>query len=84
MEIDNSTLTERVQNVLAEAIQVPRDLITPDLAFGDLPQWDSMGHMEVMMLLEQEFGIEINADTIAALVSVPEICKYLEDNRDRQ
>jgi acyl carrier protein len=72
-------LNEQVQAVLAEAIQVPSDQVTPDLAFGDLPQWDSMGHMEVMMRLEEQFGIEINADTIAELVSIPEICAYLKE-----
>jgi acyl carrier protein len=74
------TLTEQIQTLLAEAIQVPIEEIAPDLAFGDLPQWDSMGHMEVMLRLEEKFGVEINADTIAALVSIPEICKHLESN----
>ena len=74
------TLIEQVQNILAEAIQVPLEEITPDLAFGDLPQWDSMGHMEVMLRLEEKFGVEITADTIAALTSIPEICKHLEQN----
>ena len=72
------TLIEQIQNILAEAIQVPLEEITPDLAFGDLPQWDSMGHMEVMLRLEEKFGVEITADTIAALTSIPEICKHLE------
>ncbi len=71
-------LTERLKLMLASAIQVPPDLVTPDLAFGDLPQWDSLGHMEVMMRLEEEFGVAINADTIAELISLPEICKYVE------
>lgn len=74
------TLIEQIQTLLAEAIQVPIEEITPDLAFGDLPQWDSMGHMEVMLRLEEKFGVEINADTIAALISIPEICKHLESN----
>ena len=74
-------LNEQVQTVLAEAIQVPFDQVTSDLAFGDLPQWDSMGHMEVMMRLEEQFGVEINADTIATLVSIPEICAYLKEGR---
>lgn len=69
---------EQVQAALAEALQIPIEEITPELALGDLPQWDSMGHMEVMMILEQKFGIEINADTIAALTSVPAICDYIE------
>ena len=70
-------LTEKVQTVLVEALQVSPDLVTPDLAFGDLPQWDSMGHMEVMMYLEQYFGIEINNDTIANLTSVAAIRQYI-------
>ena len=74
----NLALTPRIQTVLAEALQVPAELVTPELAMGDLPQWDSMGHMEVMMLLEERYGVEVNADTIGALTSIPEICRYLD------
>jgi acyl carrier protein len=73
----NSTLEGRIQSILADALQITPNLITPDLAFGDLPQWDSMGHMEVMMRLEEHFGIEITADTIAQLTSIPAIRQYL-------
>ena len=78
----NSSFTEQVQALLVDALQTPADLITPDLAFGDLPQWDSLGHMEIMMRLEESFGVEVNADTIAELISIPEICAYLEANND--
>ena len=78
MQPTTSAITSQVQTLLAEAIQVPVELVTPELAFGDLPQWDSLGHMEVMMRLEEQFGVAIDADTIAALISVPEICAYLE------
>ena len=72
--------TEKIQAVLVEALQIPPELVTPELAFGDLPQWDSMGHMEVMMYLEQHFGVEINNDTIANLTSVAAIQQYLSNN----
>jgi acyl carrier protein len=77
---ETSNLSQRVQSLLAEAIQVPGEMVTPDLSFGDLPQWDSLGHMEVMLRLEEEFGVAIDADTIAQLISIPEICRFLEDN----
>ena len=73
-------ITERVQVLVADAIQAPVEMVTPDLAFGDLPQWDSLGHMEVMLRLEEQFGLAIDADLIAQLISIPEICKYLEEN----
>ena len=72
--------TGRVQAIVADAIQVPVEMVTPDLAFGDLPQWDSLGHMEVMLRLEEQFGLTIDADLIAQLINIPEICKYLEEN----
>jgi acyl carrier protein len=76
---ETSILSQRVQTLLAEAIQVPGEMVTADLSFGDLPQWDSLGHMEVMLRLEDEFGVAIDADTIAQLISIPEICRFLED-----
>jgi citrate synthase len=75
-----ATLVEEIQGVLADALQIPEDQVSPDLAFGDLPQWDSMGHMEVMMSLETRFGIEINAETIAALTSIAAIRDYIQEN----
>lgn len=77
-------LTARVQAVLAEALQVPTDQVPQDLSFGDLPQWDSMGHMEVMMRLEEHFGVEVNADTIAGLTSLPAITAYLRNGEGRE
>ena len=71
---------ERVQVLLAEAFQLPVDAVPVDLAFGGLSQWDSMGHMEVMLRLEQEYGIEINTETIGALTDIPSICTYLKEH----
>ena len=81
MSVDQSTtLSIRVQKLLAEALQVSNEQVNADLAFGDLPQWDSMGHMEVMLSLEEQFGIEIDADIIATLTSLPAISNYLKEN----
>jgi acyl carrier protein len=76
----NHNLSTQVQDLLMKSLRVPADQITPELAFGDLPQWDSMGHMEVMMALEAQYGIEINAETIGALTSIPAICSYIQEN----
>ncbi|HWQ84623.1 MAG TPA: acyl carrier protein [Anaerolineales bacterium] len=82
MEISNPSLAENVRSLLADAFQVSLEEITSDLAFGDLPQWDSMGHMDLMLRLEEAYGIEINAESIAGLVSLPAILEKLE-NKDQ-
>jgi len=78
---ENSPLIEQIQHVLAAALRLSEDAVSPALEFGDVPQWDSLGHMEVMMELEQNFGIEINADTIATLISIPAIHDYIIMNK---
>ena len=77
MEVTNTEVFDKIRTVLARALKVEAAEISLDTAFGDLPQWDSMGHMEVMILLEENFGVEINADTISELVSVQAIYEYV-------
>ena len=72
-DASNHLLVKNLQALMADAFQVSLDDITHDLAFGDLPQWDSMGHMELMMRLEETYGIDVNADTIAEMVTLPAI-----------
>ena len=79
MESEQKNINEQVKALLGEALQIEPDHVTPDLTFGDIPQWDSMGHMEVMMRLEEYFGVEINPDTIATLISLPLICEYINE-----
>ncbi len=77
---NNQDIYERVQIIVAEALQSPQEMITTDLAFGDIPQWDSLGHMEIILRLEDEFGLAIDTDLIAQLVSIPAICEFIEEN----
>ena len=73
----NNRYLENLRALMADALQVPLDEITPGLAFGDLPQWDSMGHMELMLRLEEAYGIEVSAESISELVSLPAILEKL-------
>lgn len=67
-----------VQGLMAELFEVEISAISPETQFGDLPKWDSMGHMDLMIALETKFGIEINADSIRDLVSMAAILSSIE------
>ena len=71
----------RVQALVAEALQISPESITTTLAFGDIAEWDSMGHMQIMMALETLFGLDIDADSILAMTNVQAICAHLEQAR---
>jgi acyl carrier protein len=67
----------QLKEFLANQFQVDKESISDDLSFGDLPQWDSLGHMSLMAAIENQFGVEVNADAIADLVNYKAILDFL-------
>jgi acyl carrier protein len=70
---------EEVKGVLAEALKLPVERVTDSLSFGDVSEWDSLGHMNLLMALEERYGIPLDEDLIARLVSLEAICAFLEE-----
>lgn len=74
-------LRARVKAVLAREWGVAVSAIPDDAALNDYAPWDSLGHISVMMALEAEFGLELSAETVQALLSLPKIVAHLEARR---
>lgn len=68
-----------MENLLSEVLQIPASKITEDLAMKDVDAWDSLKHMELIVSLEQSFGIELSFDDIVAMQSVGEIKRVLRE-----
>lgn len=69
---------ETLRSVFTDVFKVSPGEITAETQFGELPAWDSMGHMDLMVALETAYGVEINAETISALISVPAILEHIQ------
>lgn len=82
MQNINTDLLDKIRTVIAEVLQVSIDEITPDITFGDIPQWDSLGHMEILLALEESFAIAVTAETISDLVSLPLIVEHIATSQN--
>ncbi|MBS0446986.1 MAG: acyl carrier protein [Proteobacteria bacterium] len=72
------SLFERVQETVAATLKVPPEKITRELRDEDLAAWDSLGHVNLVMALEQTFGVYIEVEDFANLNSIPGIMGFLE------
>ncbi|MEX1248199.1 MAG: acyl carrier protein [Anaerolineales bacterium] len=77
-ETTQPALFEDLRSLLAETFKMDPAEIGPEAQLGELPQWDSMGHMDLMVGLETRFGVEINAENISQLTSVPAILAHIK------
>ena len=72
------TSFEQLQTVMAAILQVPADQITPELDREGLDAWDSVQHLNLMLAIEDEFGVSMDVEALQSLTSVPKILEYLE------
>ncbi len=72
-------MDEKIEGLLAEILQIPETTITNDLAMKDVDAWDSLKHMELIVSLEETFGVNLNFDEIVRMQSVREIKRVLNE-----
>lgn len=71
-------LLPRIKSILANEWKQPAEEVPDDAALNKYPAWDSLGHIRVMLALQNELGIELTADSVQSLSSIPRIIEYIE------
>ncbi len=70
---------EKVKSIIAEQLGVKKEEIKPESSFIDDLGADSLDTVELVMALEEEFGIEIPDEDAEKMTSVGEAIKYIEE-----
>jgi acyl carrier protein len=58
------TNLEKYKNCFAEAFALADDADIESLKYQAIPEWDSVGHMALMALLEEKFEVLMDTDDI--------------------
>ena len=72
-------VVEKVKSIIAEQLGVKPEEIKPESSFVDDLGADSLDTVELVMALEEEFGIEIPDEDAEKMGTVGEAIKYIED-----
>lgn len=74
-------LKEKVIQLISEKTQIDSSSITESSNFIEDLNLDSLDMVELMMNLEDNFGIEIPEDETENLKTIGDVVKYLEANK---
>ena len=74
------TVDERVKKIIGEQLGVEEDEVTPDASFVEDLGADSLDTVELVMALEEEFGIEIPDEDAEKITRVKEAVEYIESH----
>ena len=73
---------EKLQEIIAEVMNVETDDITLDTSFVEDLGADSLDVADIVMSIEEEFDVEVPDDQLQNIKLVGDIVKYIEENAE--
>jgi acyl carrier protein len=71
-------LEEKVREIIIEQLDITEEECVPDAAFIDDLGADSLDIVELIMAMEDHFGLEISDDDLAQIRTVRDITDYIK------
>jgi acyl carrier protein len=71
----------QIKGIIAEQLDVPEDDVSPEKSFTDDLGADSLAIVELVLALEEEFGIKIPDDQVDNIKTVGDAVSYIKNNK---
>jgi len=72
-------LDRRIKLIFGRVFQVDSDLIDDETRRGAFEQWDSLGHLNLLEVLNEEFDLEIPPEQALEMETVADIKRVILD-----
>jgi acyl carrier protein len=79
--VSTSTIYDRLKGIVTEQLGVDEEEITPEASFVDDLNADSLDLVELIMSLEEEFGLEISDEDAEKIQTVGDAANYIEEHQ---
>ncbi len=71
-------IEEKVRNFLIEDLEIDEEKITDDAKLKDDMGIDSLDFVDIVVIVEKNFGFKIKPEEMAGVTTLREFCDYIE------
>lgn len=68
---------DRVRTIVSSVLRVPVETVDAATSPDTIASWDSLNHMQLILALEEAFGVQFSVDDMDAMQSVGGILAVL-------
>jgi len=79
--VADATIEQAVRNIICEKLSVKPDQVTPETSFVNDIGADSLDLVELIMELEDKFGMQIPDDEAEKILTVGDAIRYIESHK---
>jgi len=76
--MDRTELEEKVKNFLIEDLEIEEENIYPDAKLKDDMGIDSLDFVDIVVIVEKNFGFKIKPEEMASVDTYSKFCDYIE------
>ncbi|BFM40024.1 acyl carrier protein [Synechocystis sp. LKSZ1] len=78
----NQAIFEKVKTIVVDQLEVDADKVTPEASFANDLGADSLDTVELVMALEEEFGVEIPDEVAETIDTVGKAVDYISEKSE--
>lgn len=71
----------RIEGLISEVLYIDESLINDDSGPESIEVWDSLGHINIITAIEEDFDIELSPEEIIEIITVRDIKKLLTNKQ---
>jgi acyl carrier protein len=79
--LDREEILSKIQEITADRLGVDETDVTPDASFREDLEADSLDLVELIMELEEQFGMEIPDEEAEKITTVEEAVDYVQEHQ---
>jgi acyl carrier protein len=79
--VSDGTTYDRLKKIIVEQLGVDEEEVTPTASFVEDLNADSLDLVELIMSLEEEFGMEISDEDAERIQKVSDAVEYIEEHQ---
>ena len=72
-------MLEKIKEIIVDQLNVDADAVTPEAKFKEDLEADSLDLFELVMALEEEYGVEIPSEDLEKILTVQDVIYYLKN-----
>lgn len=74
-------MDKRLEKIIREVFPIEEETIDENWTSDDIPDWDSVGHLNLIMEIEKEFDIKIEIEEMFEVEKLGDITKILKKKK---
>lgn len=71
-------LQQKIILILSDVLDVEKSLVNSESSSDTIPAWDSVGHLNLMIALEEQFGVQFAPEEVDAMHSIEALVRIVE------